>query len=67
MGVPKTLTYEQAKQLKWFCANVTGVRLEYYKVMDIANSFDDRLKRLEKTCELIENFFKDQNGGDDAE
>ena len=52
----KILTYEQAKELKWFCRNVVGTREEFYKTLEIANAFDARLTRLEKTCELIEKF-----------
>lgn len=53
----KVLTYEQARELKFFCRNVIGTRQEYYAVMDVANKFDDRLLRLEKTCALIEEYF----------
>ncbi len=53
----KILTYEQAKELKFFCRGVVGTRQEYYKVMELANGFDGRLTRLEKTCELIEKYF----------
>jgi hypothetical protein len=56
----KILTYEQAKELKWFCQYVLGTRQDYYSVMDKANSFDLRLQRLEKTCKLIEEFFGEQ-------
>lgn len=54
------LTYEQARDLKWFCQNVAGTRQEFYSVMEKTNSFDDRLARLEKTCETIEKFFGEQ-------
>jgi hypothetical protein len=50
------LTYDQARDLKWFCKNVVGVRQDFYEVSEKANSFDDRLKRLEKTCHLIEKY-----------
>lgn len=52
------LTYSQARDLKWFCQNVAGTRLEFYEVFDAANRFNDRLARLEKTCELIEKFLE---------
>lgn len=55
----KILTYEQARELKWFCNNVVGTRMEFYAVMDTANAFDERLKQLEKTCALIEKYFED--------
>lgn len=51
------LTPQQLYELKWFCRNVVGTREEFYSVMNKANSFDDRLKRLEKTCETLEKFF----------
>lgn len=52
----KTLTYEEAKELKWFCRNVVGVRNDMYDVSDCFKTFNDRISRLEKTCELIEKF-----------
>jgi hypothetical protein len=52
----KILSYEQARELKWFCKNVAGVREDYYDVMSSANSFDVRLKRLELTCDMIGKF-----------
>lgn len=51
-----TLTYEQARDLKWFCKNVVGVRQDYYEIFDKARGFDERISRLEKTCSLIEKF-----------
>lgn len=53
---PITLNYEQAKELKFFCRSVAGTREELYEVMEKANKFDDRIARLEKTCELIEKY-----------
>ncbi len=52
----KTLTYDQAQELKWFCRNVMGVRQDMYDTIDTINSFESRIMRLEKTCELIEKF-----------
>ena len=57
---PITLNYEQAKELKFFCRSVVGTRQDYYEVMDKANAFDSRLARLEKTCELIENYLGEE-------
>lgn len=54
------LTYEQARELKWFCQNVLGTRQDFYAVMEKTNSFDSRLERLEKTCRLIERYFGEQ-------
>lgn len=53
----KILTYAQAKELKFFCSQVTGVITDYYKVKDKVDLFDSRISRLEKTCTLIEQFF----------
>lgn len=62
----KTLTYEQAKELKWFCGNVAGLKTDFYKVSDAVAAFDERLKRLEKTCELIEKFLDKHGGSSEA-
>ncbi len=55
----KILTYEQAKELKWFCNNVTGLRQEFYPLLDRLNAFNGKLERLERTCQLIEKFFSE--------
>jgi hypothetical protein len=52
----KILTYEQARDLKWFCQNVVGVRQDMYSAIESVKSFDERIARLEKTCDLIEKF-----------
>lgn len=52
----KILKYAQARDLKWFCQNVAGVRSDMYETIESVNKFDDRIKRLEKTCEMIEKF-----------
>jgi hypothetical protein len=57
----KELTYDQAKELEWFCKNVAGVRVDMYAAIEAANSFDERIKRLEKTCVLIEKFLKESD------
>lgn len=59
MGSPKTkqiLTTAQARELKWFCTNVAGVRVDLNPIRDAVDGFDGRIKRLEKTCALIEKF-----------
>lgn len=53
----KTLTYEQARELKFFCKNVVGVRQDMYEIVEKVDKFDARIRRLEKTCELIEKYF----------
>jgi hypothetical protein len=58
----KILTYAQAKELKWFCDNVLGVRNDMYDILDSVQAktktFENRIKRLEKTCDLIEKFLE---------
>lgn len=53
----KILTYEQARELRWFCKNCTGTRQEFYDLLDQFTSLKAKLDRLEKTCKLIEEFF----------
>jgi hypothetical protein len=48
------LNKKQIEELKWFCANVVGVRSDFYPVREQVQSFEARLKRLERTCRLIE-------------
>lgn len=52
----KELTYAQARELKFFCQNVVGVRVDLYSTLATVETFDKRIQRLEKTCELIEEF-----------
>lgn len=53
---PITLNYEQARELKFFCRDVAGVRMDMYEILEKTNKFDDRIKRLENTCTLIEKY-----------
>lgn len=53
----KILTYAQAKELKWFCENVTGLYPDFYKAREQFEAFASRLERLEKTSQMIERFF----------
>lgn len=57
----KVLTYEQARELRWFCQNVAGVQSDFYKVYDLCSKFEERINRLEATCDLIRNFFAEHN------
>ena len=59
----KILTYEQARELKWFCKNVTGVRIDMYSTMQKVNNFNVRIERLEETCGLIEKFIREWEEG----
>ena len=54
------LTYEQAKELKFFCRSVVGTRQEFYKVMETVTAFDKKISKLEKTVRLIEDYFGEQ-------
>lgn len=53
----KILTYKEAKELKFFMRNVTGIKKEYYLVLDIVQQFANRLEALDKTCVLIDKHF----------
>lgn len=54
------ITGQQLYEMKWFCANVVGVRVDFYKTQEHINKFNDRLERLEKTCVLIEKFLEEK-------
>ncbi len=56
----KILSYEQARELKWFTKNCTGLRQEFYQLMDQFLAFQSKLDRLNNTCELIDTYFKDR-------
>lgn len=53
----KILTYQEAKELKFFMRNVTGIQKEYYLILDIVEQFKRRLEALEKTCLLVDKHF----------
>ena len=55
-----TLTYAQAKETKFFCQNVMSIREDFYSILEKTEAFDLRIKRLEKTCELIEKFLGEE-------
>lgn len=42
----KILTYEQARELKWFCNNVVGTRKEFYEALELVNKYKDKIDRL---------------------
>lgn len=60
MRKPKILTNAQARELKFFCQNVIGVRQDMYETIEKTQAFDERIKRLEKTCMLIEKFLGEE-------
>lgn len=53
------LTGQKLYELRWFCENVTGVKGDMYPIMDKVNSFNDRIARLEKTCDVIDKLIKE--------
>lgn len=60
----KILTYAQAKELKWFTKNCTGLRIEYYDLFDKFRAFKDKLDSLHQTCELIDRYFESHPAAD---
>lgn len=59
----KILTYAQAKELKWFCDNIAGVRTDFYSTINTVAKFDERISKLEKTCDLIDKFIRSMEEG----
>ncbi len=57
----KILTYAQARELKWFGRNCTGLRQEYYALVEKVEAFNEKLARLDKTAQAIESYFPDLN------
>lgn len=49
----KVLTFEQARELKWFARNVAGTRLEFYECLDAIELYKKRIDRLQETAEMI--------------
>lgn len=49
----KILSYQQARELKWFCKNVVGTRLEFYRALEIVEKFKIKIDRLQQTADLI--------------
>jgi hypothetical protein len=56
----KILTYEQARELKWFCKNVAGTRSEYYEALDVVNKFRDKIDRLYEASLTIKTYFAER-------
>ena len=56
----KVLTYEQAKELKWFCKNVTGTRTEFYEALAVVEKFKAKIDRLQQTVDTVEQYFKER-------
>ncbi len=58
----KILTYEQAKELKWFGDNCTGLRQEYYELLGSVTKFGEKIQRLSEQGLLIEDFLRRNPG-----
>lgn len=56
----KTLTYQEARELQFFCRNVTGISERFYKLDHDLSIYKAKLDRLDKTRQLIEKHFGDQ-------
>ena len=57
----KVLTYEQARELKWFCKNVAGTRMEFYAALEKIQPFKDKIDRLQETADLILKWCEENN------
>lgn len=57
----KILTYEQARELKWFCENVTGTRMELYENIKQMDEFKIKIDRLQQTADMILKWCEDNN------
>lgn len=60
---------QQLYELKWFCKNVAGVRMDMYDTIELVNKFDDRIKRLEQTAANIDKWierYESQKGQGDG-
>jgi hypothetical protein len=52
---------QQLYELNWFCKNVAGVRVDMYKMQEVADkleAFDNKITRLEKSAANIEEWIK---------
>lgn len=53
----KVLTYQQARELKFFMDNCSGTRVDFYELVDRMEAFKGRLDRLDQTAKMINDFF----------
>ena len=58
---PKTLTPEQARELKWFCKNILGTRDDYYKLYETISKYKDKIDRLANQADVILDYCKKNN------
>ena len=49
----KVLTYEQAKELKWFARNILGTRQEFYAALDQIEKYKEKIDRLGEQSQMI--------------
>jgi hypothetical protein len=61
----KILTYQQARELKFFTDNCMGVRQEYYELLGKVTEFGQKIERLSKQGLFIEDFLR-RNPGERA-
>jgi soluble cytochrome b562 len=57
----KLLTFEQAKELKWFCKNVAETRQEFYDRLESIEKFRNKLDRLQQTADMILKWCEENN------
>lgn len=57
----KVLTYEQARELKWFSRNILGTRQEFYAVLDKVEKYKAKIDRLVQQAEHIESYCERNN------
>ncbi len=57
----KVLTYEQARELKWFCKNIVGTKQEFYALFDKVEIYKEKIDRLLKEADQILKYCKDNN------
>ena len=58
----KILTYQQARELKFFTENCMGVRQEYYELLGKVTEFGRKIERMSKQGLLIEDFLQRNPG-----
>lgn len=56
----KILTYAQARELKWFCQNITGTKLEFYKLLEEVEKYKAKIDRLQNTADMILEYCKEK-------
>lgn len=57
----KTLTPEQARELKWFCKNILGTRDDFYKAYETIQAYKNKIDRLASQADDILEYCKKNN------